>query len=53
MGRYGYKFIGIFINFMEIIINYLKKEEKSRGNTYKINHISVDNFPKVAKLVSK
>ena len=41
------------MNFIEIIINYLKKEEKSRGYTYKINHISVDNFPKVAKLVSK
>ena len=53
MDRYGYKFIGIFMNFIEIIINNLKKEEMSRGNTYKIYHISVDNFPKVAKLVSK
>ena len=52
MGRSGYKFIGIFMNFIEII-NYLKKVEKSRGNTYKINHISVDNFPNVATLVSK
>ena len=41
------------MNFIERIINYLKKEEKSRGNTYRINHISADNFPKVAKLVSK
>ena len=41
------------MNFIEIIINYLKKEEKSRGITYKINNISVDNFSKVAKLVSK
>ena len=41
------------MNFIEIIINYLKKEEKSRGNIYKIYHISIDNFPKVAKLVSK
>ena len=41
------------MNFIEIIINHLKKEEKSKGYTYKINHISVDNFPKVAKLVSK
>ena len=49
MDKYGYKFIEIFMNFIEIIVNYLKKEEKSRGNTYKINHISVDNFPKVAK----
>ena len=40
------------MNFIEIIINYLKKEEKSSGNTYKINRISVDNFPKVATLVS-
>ena len=41
------------MNFIEIIMNYLKKEKKSRGNTYKINHISVNNFPKAAKLVSK
>ena len=41
------------MNFIEIIINYFKKEEKSRDDTYKINHISVDNFSKVAKLVSK
>ena len=41
------------MNFIEIIINYFKKEKKSRGTTYKTNHISVDNFPKVAKLVSK
>ena len=39
------------MNVIETIINYLKKEEKSRGNTYKINHISIDNFPKEAKLV--
>ena len=41
------------MNFIEIIINYFKKEEKSRGNTYKIKYISVDYFPKVATLVSK
>ena len=41
------------MNFIEIILNYLKKEKKSRGNTYNINRISLDNFPKVAKLVSK
>ena len=41
------------MNFIETIINYLKKEEKSRGDTYKINNISVDDFPKVAMLVSK
>ena len=41
------------MNFNKIIINLLKNVEKSRGNTYKINHISVNNFPRVAKLVSK
>ena len=41
------------MNFNEMIINKLKNVEKSRGNIYKINHISVDNFPRVAKLVSK
>ena len=41
------------MNFNEIIIKFLKNVEKSRGTTYKINHISVDNFPRVAKLVSK
>ena len=41
------------MNFIETIINYLKKEEKSWGNTqvYNINHVSIDNFPKEAKLV--
>ena len=41
------------MKFNEIIINQLKNVEKSRGNTYKINNISVDNFPRAAKLVSK
>ena len=40
------------MNFNEIIINLLQNVEKSRDNAYKINHISVDNFPRVAKLVS-
>ena len=37
------------MNCNEIIINKLKIVEKSRGNIYKINHISIDNFPRVAK----
>ena len=41
------------MNFNEIIIYQLKNVEKSRGYIYKINYISVDNFPRVSKLVSK
>ena len=44
MGRYENKFIRIFMNFDEI-------NEKSRDNTYKITHISIDSYPRVIKLV--
>ena len=53
MGRYENKYIQIFITFNKIIINKRKIAEKSRGNTYKITHISVDVCPRVTNLISK
>ena len=39
MGRHENRFILIFMNFDEIIINKRKNAGKSRGNTYKVTHI--------------
>ena len=44
---------GIFMNVNENIRTKEKIAEKSRGSTYKIDHISLDNCPRVPNLISK
>ena len=53
MSRYDNKFIRMFMNFDETIINYEKNVEKSRDYTYQMTHISLDNGPIVTNLISK